>query len=159
MVAVLDEPAGALHVPVTLARAGVFRPTRPDRLLRTLVGLHRWGPTLAGGYLGCAARYPDGSAIIDERGTFTSEEVDRRTNALARRLAARDVEEGTGVAIMCRNHRGFVEASVACSKLGAHALYLNTLFAGPRAADAPRTSDQPVRASLANLRRHGRAKD
>jgi fatty-acyl-CoA synthase len=32
---------------------------------------------------------------------------------------------------MCRNHRWFIEASVACAKLGAHAVYLNTAFAGP----------------------------
>ena len=36
---------------------------------------------------------------------------------------------------MCRNHRGFVEATVACSKLGASALYLNTAFAGPQITD------------------------
>ena len=36
---------------------------------------------------------------------------------------------------MCRNHRGFIEATVACSKLGAGALYLNTAFAGPQIAD------------------------
>ncbi len=36
---------------------------------------------------------------------------------------------------MCRNHRGFVEATVACSKLGAGALYLNTAFAGPQITD------------------------
>jgi fatty-acyl-CoA synthase len=37
---------------------------------------------------------------------------------------------------MCRNHRGFVEASVACSKLGAHAVYLNTAFARPQVTEA-----------------------
>ena len=36
---------------------------------------------------------------------------------------------------MCRNHRYFVEATVATSKLGADALYLNTAFAGPQIAD------------------------
>ena len=36
---------------------------------------------------------------------------------------------------MGRNHRGFVEAVVACSKLGAHALFLNTSFSGPQLAD------------------------
>jgi fatty-acyl-CoA synthase len=36
---------------------------------------------------------------------------------------------------MCRNHRGFVDATVACSKLGANALYLNTAFAGPQITD------------------------
>jgi acyl-CoA synthetase (AMP-forming)/AMP-acid ligase II len=33
---------------------------------------------------------------------------------------------------MCRNHRGFIEAVVALSKLGAHGLYLNTAFAAPQ---------------------------
>ena len=39
---------------------------------------------------------------------------------------------GDGVAIMCRNHRYFIEATMACAKLGAVALYLNTAFAGPQ---------------------------
>ena len=78
---------------------------------------------------------PERTAIVDERGTLTFAEVDRRTNALARELGRAGVGEGDGVAIMCRNHRGFIEATVACSKLGAGMLYLNTAFAGPQIAD------------------------
>ena len=55
-----------------------------------------------------------------------------RTNALAHALSDRGIVEGDGVGIMCRNHRGFIEATVAVSKLGADALYLNTAFAGPQ---------------------------
>ena len=36
---------------------------------------------------------------------------------------------------MCRNHRYFIETTVACSKLGANALYLNTMFAAPQITD------------------------
>jgi fatty-acyl-CoA synthase len=36
---------------------------------------------------------------------------------------------------MCRNHRGFVEATVATAKLGADVVYLNTAFAGPQLAE------------------------
>ena len=36
---------------------------------------------------------------------------------------------------MCRNHRYFVEATMACAKLGAVALYLNTAFAAPQLAE------------------------
>jgi fatty-acyl-CoA synthase len=72
---------------------------------------------------------------VDERGTLTFEEAHRRTNALANELASEGISEQDGVAIMCRNHRGFVEATVACSKLGASALYLNTAFAGPQITD------------------------
>jgi acyl-CoA synthetase (AMP-forming)/AMP-acid ligase II len=39
---------------------------------------------------------------------------------------------------MCRNHRGFIEATIAVSKLGADALYLNTAFAGPQLVDVLR---------------------
>jgi fatty-acyl-CoA synthase len=71
-------------------------------------------------------------AIVDELGSLRFGEVDRRTNALASSLAAAGVSEGDGVGIMCRNHRGFVEATVATAKLGADVLYLNTAFAGPQ---------------------------
>ena len=50
--------ADKLHVARTLVGAGVVAPSRPDRAVRALAGLRRWGPTLAAGYLGAAARYP-----------------------------------------------------------------------------------------------------
>ena len=36
---------------------------------------------------------------------------------------------------MCRNHRGFVEAMVASSRIGSDVVLLNTSFAGPAMAD------------------------
>jgi fatty-acyl-CoA synthase len=115
----------------TFARAGMLKPSRPDRGARVVLALHRWGTTLAAGYMGAAARHPQRRAIVDELGAITFTQLDRRTNALANGFARHGIGEGRGVAIMCRNHRGFIEASVACSKLGAHALYLNTAFAAP----------------------------
>src|SRR5258705_12531810 len=113
----------------------MIAPVRPDRAVKSVVALKRWGPTPAAAYTGSAVRFPDRVAIIDERGTLSFEELHRRTNALANEMRAAGIKEGDGVAIMCRNHRGFVEATVACSKLGASALYLNTAFAGPQIAD------------------------
>lgn len=121
--------------PTRSPRAGLLKLSRPDRTLRALVGLHRFGPTLAAGYLGAAARYPDAPAILDDRGTLTFAEIDRIANAIARGLAGYGVAPGDGVAIMCRNHRWFVAASIACSRLGAHALYLNTSFAAPQVTE------------------------
>src|SRR5664279_2214873 len=138
--------ADGIHIAGTFARAGMLRPSRPDRTLRALVGLHRWGPTLAAGYLGAAARYPEASAVIDELGIVNFGDIDRRTNALARGFAGRGVQAGHGVAIMCRNHRRFVEASLACSKLGAHAIYLNTSFAGPQLTEVVAVSYTHLRA-------------
>jgi len=45
------------------------------------------------------------------------------------------VGEGDSIAIFCRDHRGFVQASVAASKLGASLLLLNTSFAGRQIAE------------------------
>src|SRR6266536_2185588 len=127
----------------TLAETGVLRPTRPDKALRIVSALRRWGPTPAAGYTASAIRHPDETAIIDELGTLTFEDVHRRTNALAHALSDAGVKEGDGVAMMIRNHRGFIDATVACSKLGAHSLYLNTAFAGPQITDVVRR-EKPV---------------
>ena len=124
-----------LSVARTLLETGMITPIRPDKALRSVRALQRWGPTPAAAYLGAAIRYPDRLAVCDERGTLTFAEVQWRTNALARALSQAGVGEGDGVAIMCRNHRGFIDITVACSKLGASALYLNTAFAGPQITD------------------------
>jgi fatty-acyl-CoA synthase len=119
----------------TLAGAGVLRPSRPDHLVGALRSLVRFGPTPAGGYGASAQRYGGETALIDELGTLTFAEIDRRTNALAHALAADGIGEGDSVGVMCRNHRGFLEAVIACSKLGAHVLFLNTAFSGPQLTD------------------------
>jgi acyl-CoA synthetase (AMP-forming)/AMP-acid ligase II len=130
--------ADRLHALRTLVGAGVLKPVRPDKLVRIGLTLRRFGPTPAAGYAAGAIRHPDATAIIDELGTLTFADVQRRTNALAHALGDRGLVEGHGVAIMCRNHRGFIEATVACSKLGADMLYLNTAFAGPQITDVVR---------------------
>jgi len=118
-----------------LAGAGLIQPFGPTTLGRLAYTVVRWGTGPAGGYQSLAARYPDEIGVIDERGTLTFGDVDRRTNALADSLAGLGVGEGDGVAVMCRNHRGFIEATVAVAKLGADVLYLNTAFAGPQIAE------------------------
>jgi fatty-acyl-CoA synthase len=129
---VTDRLSQKLFTARTLAGAGIVTPTRPDRILKAVRALHAFGPTPAAGYTVSAIRHPDATALVDDLGTVTFAEVHRRTNALANSLRARGVGEGSSVAIMCRNHRGFIDTTVALSKLGAHALYLNTAFAGPQ---------------------------
>ena len=127
----------------TLARAGIAKPARPDRLVRAVQALRAWGKTPAAGYGVSAARYPDEPAIIDEQGTITFAELDSRTNAIARRWKADGIGPGSSIAILCRNHRGFVESTLAASKTGADMLYLNTSFAGPQIAEVCR-EERPV---------------
>jgi fatty-acyl-CoA synthase len=143
MSTVSDGLEQALVTLRTAWSAGLVRPERPDRIARALRTVQRWGYTPATGYISSAARYPDQDAIIDDLGRLTFAEVHERTNRLANAMADRGVLEGDGVAIMCRNHRYFVEAVVACSKLGAHALFLNTQFAGPQLTEVVKR-EKPV---------------
>jgi acyl-CoA synthetase (AMP-forming)/AMP-acid ligase II len=118
----------------TLAGAGVIRPIRPDKLARILRELAKWGASPAAGIAGAAISHPDRTVIEDDAGEMSFEELHRRSNALARGLRGEGVDAGDGVAIMCRNHRGFIEATLALSKLGANGLYMNTAFAKPQLA-------------------------
>jgi fatty-acyl-CoA synthase len=115
-----------------LREAGILGLLRPDKALRIGTTFVRWGASPALGIAVAAIHYPEEVAIVDERGSLTFDELHRRSNALARGLQEMGVGYGDGVGIMCRNHRGFVEATLAVSKLGASALYLNTMFAGPQ---------------------------
>ncbi len=119
----------------TLVAVGAVRPARPDRAIRAGVALLRLGPTPAGGYTVSAIRHPHDAAIVDERGTLTFLEVHERTNAIAREWRAAGLEAGDKVAIVARNHRGFIEAMIAGSKLGADLLYLNTALAARQVAE------------------------
>jgi acyl-CoA synthetase (AMP-forming)/AMP-acid ligase II len=130
-----------LHTVYALTNAGIIRPQRPDRAARVALAFLRWGPTPAAGYASNAARYPDDTAVVDELGTLTFKDVHERTNALAHRLREDGIGVGDGVAIMCRNHRGFIDAYVAVSKLGANALFLNTAFSGPQITDVAKREE------------------
>ncbi|GAA1538485.1 AMP-binding protein [Nocardioides humi] len=118
-----------------LTESGIVRPYSPLVLAGMANALRQWSTTPAGGFKTIALRMPEQTAIVDERGSLTFGELQARTNALAHGLRERGVRPGDGVAVMCRNHRGFIEASIAVSKLGADVLYLNTAFAGPQLAD------------------------
>jgi fatty-acyl-CoA synthase len=125
----------SLHTGWVLTRARVLRADRPDKLVRTALLLKRWGPTPASGYAISAMRDPHRPAIHDERGTITFKELHEQTNALAHSLRAAGVGEGDGIAILCRDHAGFIKSTVAASKLGGTVLLLNTSFAGPQIAE------------------------
>src|SRR3954452_4257214 len=124
-----------LYTLYALTKAGFVRPERPDTLARIAQIMVRWGFTRAAATPAAAARFPDETAVIDELGELTFLELHQRSNALANAMQDRGVVEGDGVAILARNHRYFVESTIACAKIGARALYLNTSFAAPQARD------------------------
>jgi acyl-CoA synthetase (AMP-forming)/AMP-acid ligase II len=107
---------------------------RPDKYLRIAAAARRenMAPTYA--FAAAARRCPHRPALVDERGTLTWRELDERCDALAVALQRHSDGQGQTVGIMCRNHRGFVEALVAANRTGADVLLLNTSFAGPALA-------------------------
>jgi len=148
-----------------LARAGLLKPMRPDRTVRMMAAARSEGLSIATGFATAAQRCPDRPGLIDELGTLTWQELDERSHALAAALqalpGAAPVSDVAGpaapvsdvagpaapvsdvagpaapatVGIMCRNHRGFVQALVAATRIGANVLLLNTSFAGPALAE------------------------
>ncbi|MGH2981423.1 MAG: acyl-CoA synthetase [Solirubrobacterales bacterium] len=113
-----------------LAEVGLLRPRGPARTGRVVKALLKWGTSPAAAPAVAAGRDPDSIAVRDELGELTFAQVHQRSNALAHALAQHGVKAGDGVGIMCRNHRGFVDAMLASAKLGASILFLNTAFAG-----------------------------
>lgn len=118
-----------------LRRSGILAPSRPDRTFRVLRELARGGTTPAAAIRVAAIKHPDSEFIVDAQGTLTFAEVDRRTDSLAASFQQMGLGKGDSIAIMCRNHRGFVEAMLASSKAGVASIFLNTMFSGPQLAE------------------------
>lgn len=119
----------------TLHKAGVIGGLSPAALPRAASALIRGGTTPATAIRIAAIKHRDHVYIEDVRGSLTYSEVHRRSNALARAFADLGIGPGDGLALMCRNHRGFVESNLAGWKLGANVILLNTMFSGPQLAD------------------------
>ena len=126
------EVAGLL---TTMVRAGIIAPLRPDKYVRIAAAARRERLSMTSGVAMSAQRCPDRPALVDELGALSYRQLDRRCDGLAAGLQALPGGSPGIVAIMCRNHRGFVEALVAATRIGADILLLNTSFAGPALAE------------------------
>lgn len=120
---------------VTFRKARLLTVLRPDKYLRMALAVSHEGKTNTLGIALSAQRCPDRAAVVDDLGTLTYRELDDAINALAAGLQAMVPGHPEKVAIMCRNHRGFVQALAAADRMGSDALLLNTAFAGPALAD------------------------
>ncbi|WNG92884.1 AMP-binding protein [Mycobacterium sp. ITM-2016-00318] len=118
----------SLHLSVmkTMLVSGVVRASRPDRGIRQLNSLAKWGFTLAGGLGAAAARSPGNTASIDRYRTLTYGDMAERTGHLTAGLVAGGYTRDSKFAVLARNHSAMVEAMVAASKLGAELVLLNT---------------------------------
>jgi len=112
-------------------RSGMVGLELPHKVAQMVLAFERHG-MLAGAVTIGAIRHGDRVAIRDERGDVTYTELDQRTNALANAWRDQGLKPGDGIAILVRNHRGFLESVFAAAKLGAKIILLNTSFAGPQ---------------------------
>jgi acyl-CoA synthetase (AMP-forming)/AMP-acid ligase II/NAD(P)-dependent dehydrogenase (short-subunit alcohol dehydrogenase family) len=120
----------------TIAQSGTVRTIRPDRVIRAPLAVRRFGFTPAAAAAAGVALYGDRPAVIDEAGTLTLRELDADARALASALHHElSLSPERRVAIMCRNHRGFVQAAVAATRLGCDLVPLNSDFSGRQLAD------------------------
>jgi fatty-acyl-CoA synthase len=127
----IPQEAQALR---NIARAGVLGPEPPHRLFQMGQAFERFGPYGAAITI-AALRDRDQVGLIDERGPLTFGDMEARANAVAHALIDHGVTPGDGIGIMCRNHRGIVDAMFGVARAGANAIFLNSDFAGPQASD------------------------
>jgi len=118
-------------------RAGFFE-RQPLTQLREFAAASRAYGSMGASVVGARLRHGERAAVIDELGTVSFAELDRRSTRLANAWRRSGVRAGDGIGILVRNHRGFYDAFFACAKLGARAVLLNTEFAGPQLRDACR---------------------
>ncbi|MGF1598663.1 MAG: AMP-binding protein [Acidimicrobiales bacterium] len=83
----------------------------------------QWGPGIGAMVAAAALRFPTRPAIVDGQGSIQYCQLDRRATNLAALLRRND--EGT-VAILCRNHRGFVLGQVAAERAGRDVVLMST---------------------------------
>lgn len=108
-----------------LQGAGLLRPAHPVTTLREGQELRRWG-ALAGTVRIAARRRPDALGVVDDRGALTLGDLDRRSNALAWAWRGHGVRQDSAIGVLCRNHRGLLDAVFAAGKLGAQVVLLDT---------------------------------
>ena len=118
-----------------LVRSGLIAPMRPDKYFRQAAVIRQQGTNAMTGIALSAVRRPRGTALVDERGSLTWSELDRRSDAAAVALRELLGERSGTLGILCRNHRGLVESLSAAARIGADALLLNTGFSGPQLGD------------------------
>jgi len=133
--AITDPLTNTFGLLSTMLRAGIIAPMRPDKYLRIGTAMQRENMAITSGFAASAQRCPDRAGLVDEIGILTWRQIDRRADAFAAALQALPDGQPDIIALMARNHRGFIDALIAANRIGADLLLLNTSFAGPALAE------------------------
>ncbi|WP_073694431.1 acyl-CoA synthetase [Mycobacterium sp. ST-F2] len=130
----LDRLAESAQAVRRLYETGFLDLTKPGVMIETAKNAPLFGPQATMAIQG-GRKYAGLPALVDERGTLTYRQIDNQSWALARGLQSLGVTEGSVVGLLCRDHRGLILAMVACGKLGARLVLMNTGFAKPQFAE------------------------
>lgn len=109
-----------------IATSGAFTAIGPRTVAGLITDFRKFGPTPALLIALSARRFPDRVALIEDRGALTYAQLQHRATAIAAALFAACARPPASVGIICRNHRGFVEAMTAGAQLGAELIFINT---------------------------------
>lgn len=110
-----------------LRRIGLIKPNYPNRLFKAAKALRSWGPGFPSGLASATARYPDQTAIIDDAGQLTYQELYNKVNQFAQYLRDRGLGEGDSIALLARNSRYMIIGLIAIMQIGGKVLLLNTM--------------------------------
>ncbi len=126
-----DRGAAELHYARKMFEAGALKLEPPQNIVAFLADIRRWGefgmiPALN------ARRTPDRVAVVDDDGEITFTEFDDAAHAVANGLLAMGIKGGDGVAVLARNHRGFLNSVYGAARAGARIILLNSEFSGPQ---------------------------
>ncbi|WP_273352098.1 AMP-binding protein [Corynebacterium resistens] len=121
------DNAGVLAMgTLPLFKSGVLGPMSPMAAGKALQSIYSWRFLPAGLLAIGAARDPFHTAIIDDAGSMTYEELHEQTSTLARALFRTGVRERDKIGVLCRNHRGLILTLCAHGRLGTDIVFFNT---------------------------------
>ena len=138
-----------------VSRTGLLNPLRVPALTAATA---RWGPTVAAPYAASALASPSRHAVIDALGGLSYSDLDRQSTQLAKGLHRLGARRGERLGVACRNHRDFVELTIAAAKAGLGVVYLNTSFAAPQMCEVVEREQLAILAldlDLLHLLEHG----
>ncbi|SNT33177.1 AMP-binding protein [Rhodococcoides kyotonense] len=126
------DSVGAVRV---MRRSGLIPFPRIDHGIASIRAVGKYGPFAGPVHAHAHSDAADTIALIDEAGSFSYADLERKSNALVRGWRADGTGPGSVMGVMARNHHLLVVTMLAAAKGGIRLVMMNTGFAPPQLAD------------------------
>lgn len=103
-----------------------------EDLREALKGMSRWGVMETSTLANNARRHADRLGLVDDEGELTYSEWWDEVHSLARALDARDIKEGSNVAVLAMNGRAAIHPLCARHLIGYNIFMINANSSGPQ---------------------------